>query len=104
MLLKSEELPGYGTLDYLVEISVGGIDIAFLKNMIADSSLGGFGGRVSVVPAIGAITLKHPQNALGKISRAYLNETLHDGTELNLTKKFGRLVDDLEASDDFDII
>jgi hypothetical protein len=72
MLLRSKQLPKYGTLDYFVEGGLGSIGDDFLNDMIAVSPLTKGRGSVHVAPAIGARGEANPQNTLGKIARAYL--------------------------------
>jgi len=79
MLLEDSELSRFGTLDYLVESGLSGIDDAFMADLGGDSFLGRDGARVTVVPAIGRSTIDHPGDALAKIARAYLEYPELDG-------------------------
>ncbi|MGF6900940.1 KGGVGR-motif variant AAA ATPase [Paraburkholderia sp. GAS348] len=104
MLLRSNELPEFGTLDYFVESGLSPIDAGFLNSLVGDSYLGRGGARVGVVPAIGARTAKHAGNAISKLSRAYLEEIREDGSTLTLTDRLRQLVDLLESTSTFDVL
>ncbi|MFA7264591.1 MAG: AAA family ATPase [Caulobacter sp.] len=104
MLLASGEVPPFGVLDYLVESGVGPIGEEFITDMIGDSALGSKGARVAVIPAVGQRTLDNPQNALGKLSRAYIENVLDEGEPLTLSQQLSRLLDRVEKSGAFDVI
>ncbi len=105
MLLVEDELPWFGSLDFLVESQVGGFDEKMLPNMIGGSYLGGAGGRVDVIPAIGKTTLDNPQNALAKIARAYLEmQPSDEEAPITVGGKLKKLVDLCEATDSYDVI
>lgn len=105
MLLDENELPLFGSLDFLVESQVGGFDESMLTNMIGGSYLGAAGSRVDVIPAIGTATLANPQNALAKIARAYLEmQPNDDEVQVTLGGKLKKLVEFCEASDSYDVI
>jgi len=73
MLLDGQTLPKYGLLDYYTETKINDIDDDFLRDMISTSSITDpVGGLVDVAPAAGRLCLEYPQNMLGKLSRAYL--------------------------------
>jgi hypothetical protein len=74
MLLPADDLPKFGALDYYVENGRGSIDDAFFNDMISISPLARGTGRVLVVPAAGQRCREFPQNVIGKISRAYLED------------------------------
>lgn len=105
MLLKKDELPQFGSLDFLVESQVGGFKAIRVEDMIGSSFLGAAGARVDVIPAIGSVTLEYPQNALGKIARAYLEMQPEDeGPMITLGGKLKRLVQLCVATDRYDVI
>lgn len=104
MLLRSNELPRFGTLDYFVESGISKIESSFLNDLIGDSYLGGGGARVGVIPAIGATTELHAENAIAKLSRAYLEEITDDGKTISLTDRLRRLIEQLEATSSFDVV
>lgn len=78
MLLPDDRTPPLGALDFYVENGLRPIGRDFLEDMIAVSPLTTGRGVVHVVPAIGRRSEDHPQNVLGKLSRAYL-ETVAPG-------------------------
>lgn len=104
MLLNEKELPRFGTLDYLVENGISGIDNLFMADVAGGSFLGAEGGRVTVVPAIGRSTIDYPANALGKIARAYLEDIKPDGTRSNLSEQLLEMVQSFEATGAYDIV
>lgn len=105
MLLKENELPRFGSLDFLVESQVSGFDATFIEELIGSSYLGAAGARVDVIPAIGSNTLEHPQNALGKIARAYLEMQSEDeGQIITLGGKLKKLVQFCVATGRYDVI
>jgi ATPases involved in chromosome partitioning len=105
MLLQEDELPQFGSLDFLVESQVGGFDDDVIKDMIGSSSLGAAGGRVDVIPAIGKSTLDHPENALAKIARAYLEMPSDaDATPITIGGKLRKLVHFCAATERYDVI
>jgi MinD-like ATPase involved in chromosome partitioning or flagellar assembly len=66
--------PAFGALDYYVENSRGHLDDTFLDEMVALSPLTTGSGRVMIVPAVGQRCHDFPQNVIGKLSRAYLDD------------------------------
>lgn len=105
MLLHENELPRFGSLDFLVESQVGGFDTGLIPEMIGGSYLGKAGARVDVLPAIGKATLDAPHNALAKIARAYLEMQPADGGPLiTLGGKLKKLVELCEATTLYDVI
>ena len=104
MLLSEKELPRFGAVDYLVENNLSGIDTDFLSNVISDSFLGAEGARVSVLPAFGRSTLENPTNALGKISRAYLEDVSAEGGTISLSEQLAEMIARFEATQAYDII
>lgn len=72
MLLHSDKLPEYGLLDYFVEKNLGNINKDFVLKMMGQSWLEAGKGQIDVIPVLGRMSLKYPENVLGKLSRAYL--------------------------------
>ncbi|CUH31341.1 Septum formation inhibitor-activating ATPase [Jannaschia seosinensis] len=99
-LLKPEELPTYGVVDWLVENGISGIDGTFRADCIGKSSL--LDG-ISVVPAFGSQTLAHPADALAKIARASL-EDMREGTPLPLRYQLQEMLNSFEATGDYDVV
>jgi MinD-like ATPase involved in chromosome partitioning or flagellar assembly len=104
MLLNRQELPKFGTLDYLVENGLSGIDEAFIADLNGDSILGSAGGRVTVIPAIGQATINNPADALSKISRAYLEDIGEDGYIASLSDQLLEMVSLFEKTGAYDIV
>ena len=99
-LLKQEELPTYGVVDWLVENGLNDIDNKFRADCIGKSSL--LDG-ISVVPAFGSKTLQHPADALAKIARASL-DNMRNGTSLSLRDQLQEMLDNIEATGDYDVV
>lgn len=75
MLIKPDVMPKFGLLDYFVESSLDNVDDKFMIDLVGSSWVSDGKGRVDVIPALGSVSLQHPENVLGKISRAYLSES-----------------------------
>ncbi len=99
-LLKPEELPTYGVVDWLVENGLSGTDGTFRADCIGKSSL--LDG-ISVVPAFGSQTLAHPADALAKIARASL-EDIRNGTPLPFRDQLREMLESFEATGDYDVV
>jgi len=74
MLLPNDRCPLYGALDFFIENGLRELDDAFFANLYGISSLTQGQGLVHVVPAVGTRCTEHPQNVLGKLARAYLED------------------------------
>lgn len=74
VMLPIENLPKYGALDYFVENGLNGVDDRFLEDCISPSPLTAGRGLVEIVPAVGRIGRKNPQNVLPKLGRAFLDD------------------------------
>lgn len=80
MLLPLDRTPRYGAVDYFVENGLNAQNDRFFDDMYGISPLTPkSGGFVHCVPAVGIRSLEHPQNFLGKLSRAYLEDPSPDG-------------------------
>ena len=103
MLLTTETMPKYGVLDFLVENNIGPLDEVFTADMMAPSPFGAGRGVLTVVPALGQISLANPENILGKIARAYI---LSDASpeSAGFSQKVEKLLDSLTSSRDHDVI
>lgn len=99
-LLKPEELPTYGVVDWLVENGISGTDSTFRADCIGKSSL--LDG-ISVVPAFGNQTMTHPADALAKIARASL-EDIRDGEPVPLRVQLQEMFGSFEATGDYDVV
>ncbi|MCE8440704.1 tyrosine-protein kinase family protein [Rhodovulum sulfidophilum] len=99
-LLKPDELPTYGVVDWLVENGLSGTDGTFRADCIGRSSL--LDG-ISVVPAFGSQTLAHPADALAKIARASI-EDMRAGTPVALRDQMQEMLNSFEATGDYDVV
>lgn len=104
MLLPADTLPRFGLLDYLVESSMQELDDEFVEDMLGASWIGGGRGKVTVVPALGEVSLSYPENVLAKIARAYLAGPEVDGTVRTFADSVAALVDRLSQGNRFDAI
>jgi hypothetical protein len=104
MLIKSEAMPKYGTLDYLVENGISGIDEHFMDDMVGNSFLGSGGGHVAVLPAFGRETIEHPAGGLAKIARAYLEDVQPGGGTISLTDQIRGMIDRFEVTGAYDVV
>lgn len=104
MLLDESELPEFGMLDYLVEAGLSNIDDSFITELTGDSFLGAGGARVTVVPAIGHRTLEHPDNALAKLARAYLEAPQERGASKTITDQLLGMLDRYESLSAYDVV
>jgi Mrp family chromosome partitioning ATPase len=104
MLLHQDELPKFGTLDYVVENGISGIDDSFLADMSGDSFLGADGARVTVLPAVGSRTMESPGDALAKISRAYVEDIREDGSVVSLSEQVSEMIGRFEATEAHDVV
>lgn len=78
MLLPDDRLPRFGALDFYVENGLREINDLFLEEMTASSPLTTGRGLIHVIPAIGRTSDERPQNVIGKLSRAYLEDPCPD--------------------------
>ena len=74
MLLPDDRLPPFGALDYYVENGLRKLEDSFFEAMVAVSPFTTGRGIVHVIPAVGTRCDFTPQNVLGKLSRAYLED------------------------------
>jgi hypothetical protein len=79
MLLPDDRTPRYGAIDYYIENGLRPLDDAFYGDLLGTSPLTTDRGIIHVVPAAGSLSASHPQNMLGKIARAYLDDPAPDG-------------------------
>lgn len=104
MLVSPDATPKYGTLDYLVENGISGIDEDFLENAKGRSFLGARGGQVVVLPAFGTETINHPAGGLAKIARAYLEDVQPGGGTVSLTDQIREMIERFEATGAHDVV
>jgi cellulose biosynthesis protein BcsQ len=99
-LLRTEELPKYGVVDWLVENGISGIDQQFLADSIGHSSLM---AGMAVLPAFGTATLNNPADALSKIARASIEDTAQ-GVGKPFREQVREMVERCEQTGDFDVV
>nr|WP_294508993.1 P-loop NTPase [uncultured Rhodopila sp.] len=104
MLISPDAMPKYGTLDYLVENGISGIDEDFMENTKGWSFLGAGGAQVMVLPAFGSETIAHPAGGLAKIARAYLEDVQLGGESLSLTEQIREMIERFEATGAHDVV
>lgn len=103
MLIKPDVMPKFGLLDYFVESSLENVDDKFMVDLVGSSWVSDGKGRVDVIPALGSESLQHPENVLGKISRAYLSESDVMNQSLLMTN-LQKLMDYYSQINRYDII
>ena len=104
MLISPDAMPKYGTLDYLVENGISGIDEDFMENAKGRSFLGAGGAQVVVLPAFGSETIEHPAGGLAKIARAYLEDVQPGGGTVSLTEQIREMLERFEATGAHDVV
>lgn len=102
MLLKTETLPRFGVVDYLVEGSSGPLDDLFFSDMVSSSWLSQGKGRIDVVPAVGIESRRHPFNYVGKLARAYLQYPALHGD--SFSAHIIELLERLESPGRYDVV
>jgi CO dehydrogenase nickel-insertion accessory protein CooC1 len=105
MFIPESRSPQFGALDYFVENGRGTVNAKFLTQMQSISTLTRGKGKISVVPAVGMRCREFPQNVIGKISRAYLEDMPIDGSRSKtLLEQMRDMVRDLSAIRKYDAI
>jgi CO dehydrogenase nickel-insertion accessory protein CooC1 len=105
MFIPASKQPVFGALDYFVENGRGTVDARFLAQMLGPSGLTRGKGKISVVPAVGLRCREFPQNVLGKISRAYLEDISPDGLrQLTLLEQMRGMIKDLCDRQKYDAV
>lgn len=104
MLLGEENMPTFGALDYLVENGVSGIDDDFLGHCVGPSALTHGQGLVEVVPAVGSISRRHPQNVLAKLGRAFLEDPDGQGGGVSFLEQTRALIQHVAKLRRYDVV
>lgn len=104
ILLDDETLPEFGVLDALVENGLGGLDDAFLRDLIGPSALAGGKGRIDVMPVLGQRSLRNPGEIMAKIARAYLEDVDSNGKVASILDQVSALVGDFSDPERYDAI
>ena len=104
MLLGEDRTPKLGVLDYFVESNRGPVDRTFVDEMVGTSTLTDGAGQVDVVPVVGTLSDKYPENFMAKLSRGMMEGLLPDGTSISVTAKLVNLLAALESRRSYDLI
>ncbi len=105
ILLRDDQQPDYGVLDWLAFESVGGNGSSFTNEMIGGSPFTTGGGVVDVVPAVGRSTLLYPLGFFAKLARAYTPGAASGRlVGLDFTKKIEVLIQDLLKIRTYDVV
>ncbi len=104
ILLDDNTLPEFGVLDALVENGMGGLDAAFLIDLISPSALAGGQGKIDVIPVLGKRSLANPSEIMAKISRAYLEDIGPGGEVKTILDQIRDLVDSFSDPERYDAI
>ena len=105
MFIPKSKQPIFGALDYFVENGRGTVDAQFLTQMRAPSTLTRGKGRVAVIPGVGTRCREFPQNVIGKIARAYLEDVSADGSrQITLLEQMRDMIRRLCAQQKYDAI
>ncbi|MCK1654451.1 hypothetical protein IVA88_23830 [Bradyrhizobium sp. 149] len=105
LFIPEDKQPLFGAIDYFVENGRGSVDGRFLDEMRAPSALTRGPGKVFVVPAVGRRCRQFPQNVIGKISRAYLEDVGEGGVErFTLLEQMRTMIRDLASRRHYDVI
>ena len=104
ILLEPDRRPAFGTLDYLVESGLGGINDADLVEFVGTSGLTIGAGLVDVIPVVGTKSEKEPANFLSKLSRAMLDDIDPGGGTVSLRDKTRRMIDRVTNRRSYDLV
>lgn len=104
MLVETDALPRFGTIDFFVENGLKPLDDSFILDCVGSSWLGGGRGRIDVVPSLGAQSLRHPGGVLAKLARAYLDGPTEDGKQQTFLRSLQVLIERLTKLNRYDAI
>jgi hypothetical protein len=105
MFNAQDSLPLYGAIDYYVEFGRSPIDGDFISNMRSDIRHPSSDGSITIVAASGRSSRSHPENVIGKISRAYLESTDPiTGVMSSFLDKTRKMLTDLCEASEYDVI
>jgi len=104
LLLTPETLPEFGVIDALVENGLSGLDGPFLTDLVGASELASGGGRIDVLPALGARSFQNPADVLAKIARAYVEDVRPDGSVQTILDQVRSLIDQFADPTRYDAI
>ncbi|MEY4508580.1 MAG: hypothetical protein RLZZ450_702 [Pseudomonadota bacterium] len=103
VLLPESDLPEFGSLDFFVENGLGLLDDAFYQSLVGTSPLSS-NGVIDVVPATGRRSREYPENVLGKLSRAYLEDPDPSGDTISLLMQTRALLERLLQRQHYDAV
>ncbi|WP_395787646.1 KGGVGR-motif variant AAA ATPase [Aquimonas sp.] len=104
LLLEEERRPRYGVVDFLVENGIGGVPEGGLSDFVGTSQLTrGGGGRVDVLPALGAVSAQFPENIMAKLARAMIEDVDASGT-VPLERQIATMLDRMTAHEAYDVV
>jgi cellulose biosynthesis protein BcsQ len=105
LLLDEDRKPPFGTVDYLVEASIGSVLDNELDKFVGTSALtSNEGGRVDVVPAFGGESDDHPENVISKLSRALIEGISAEGEAISVTSRLTSMLDRLVSRAEYDVV
>ncbi len=104
MLLDPQIRPSYGSLDFFVERGGAAFTDIDFTDLMEASTIASAAAPVHVVPAFGRRSLENPENVLGKIARAYLEDVSENGATASFLDRTRTLVDGLLSVRDFDVV
>lgn len=104
ILLDPDRRPAFGTLDYLAEAELGGVDDTELADFVGTSALTSGAGLVDVMPVAGTASEKHPANFLSKLSRAMQDSVGDDGATISLRDKTRQMIHRVSARRSYDLV
>lgn len=104
VLLRADEIPEIGTVDWFVENGIGSIDTALIERLVSPSSVATGSGILHVAPAVGRSTIDHPENLIAKLGRAYLEDVDQSGMTTSFLEQVQLLLSTLENAHGYDVI
>lgn len=105
ILLDDDRLPRFGTLDYLLENGLNGIEDGELSDFLGTSSLTlPGGGRVDVLPAFGLQSLSYPGNTLAKLGRALIEDLDESGNAISLSNQIVEMLRRFNERSEYDAV
>ena len=103
-LLRLDDMPKFGIVDYLVESNVHGQAPENLDDFIGLSSLTLGRGRVDVLPAFGRTAEEYPANVLPKLSRAMVDVSDELGMYGAKGRQLSNLIDRFTEKQMYDVV
>ena len=103
VLLPETHLPEFGSLDFYIENGFGRLDDRFYAALVGTSPLSS-NGVIDVVPATGRRSREHPENVLGKLGRAYLEDSDPDGGQRSFLVQTRDLLEQLLQHQAYDAV